>query len=290
MKKFIAWACVLVLLIAGVVTAYILNVNALKPIEEPRLNETEIVTPDNPKEETPAVETPADTIDAVFANNSWETIARVFKAGKASEYWNLGDTKEIELSDGYTYEVQIVDMTPNRYALSDGTGYSNGVLQFVQCLATNYQMNSEATNVGGFAESDMHIVLNTTVYSQLPDDLKAVISKVSVASGIGNYTIEETSESDNKLFLASEYEIFGEQNLSIGVSEGVPPFGYWALHNSTADLVKIKINNGYSAIWWWLRSPASGQLYHFCAVGVNGSAIINNANHPDGAVCPCFAF
>lgn len=238
--------------------------------------------PDNPPPEEPEL-----IIDPVLANNSWETIKAAFRAGVAADYWNLGDTKEIELADGYTYEVQIVDMTPNRYALSDGTGYSNGVLQFVMCLATDRQMNATNTNVGGWADCAMRTALNTTVYNQLPDDLKAVISEVSVESGVGNETTSGTSTSNNKLFLASEYEIFGAKIYSIGASEGSPQFGYWALHNSNADRIKTKINSTL-AQYWWLRSPYSGNSALFCDVNYAGDVNVGNA-HDSSGVCPCFA-
>lgn len=230
----------------------------------------------------------SSSVSTVFAENSWKTIAKVFKAGVADRYWNLGDTKEIELSDGYTYEVQIVDMTPNRYALSDGTGYSNGVLQFVQCLSTTYQMNSSATNAGGYAECSGRVELNTTIYNQLPNDLKAVIPEVSVASGIGGGTTSGISESNNKLFIPSEYEIFGERTLSIGDSEGSPQFGYYSLPNSTR--IKTKVGSDSSA-HWWLRSPYSGYSAHFCAVrGENGNVSGLQADYTSISVCPCFAF
>ena len=253
-----------------------------KPInDEP---ETEIEEPVNDEPET-------ESIDSIFANNSWETIASVFKSGKAADYWHLGDTKEVELGDGYTYEVQIVDMTPNRYALSDGSGYSNGVLQFVDCLAESRQMNTTDTNVGGFEDSALRAELNTTVFSQLPDDLQAVISEVSVVSvvsGIGDYTTSGIIDSENKLFLASEYEMFGETTLSIGTEEGLPQYGYWALHNINSDRVKTQINST-SATSWWLRSPHSGGSATFCAVGRGGYAGNHKASSL-GGVCPCFAF
>ena len=209
----------------------------------------------------------------------------MFKAGLADRYWNLGDTKEIELSDGYTYEVQIVDMTPNRYALSDGTGYSNGVLQFVKCLATDRLINSTNTNVGGWADCEIRTVLNTTVYNQLPADLKAVISEVSVEGGIGNGSTSGTTASDNKLFLASEYEIFGVKKYSIGASEGLSQFGYFLSNQSAC--IKTKINSSYFC-WWWLRSPRTGSTDLFCVVLTNGVFGFTDA-HDLGGVCPCFA-
>lgn len=224
-------------------------------------------------------------VDPVFNNNSWAVIRKVFREGNAPTYWSLGDIKQVNLTDGYTYGVQIVDMTAGRYLLSNGGGSSNGVLQFVKCTPTSRQMNSSNTNAGGWAECAMRTYLNSTLYNQFPEDLKAVISEVSVASSIGSS--DEITTSDNKLFLASEYEIFGSKSGSVGASEGSPQYGYWALHNSNAARVKVKVNSDTAQIWW-LRSPYSGNSNYFCFVYSNGFAgnYIANGSY---AVCPCFA-
>lgn len=226
-------------------------------------------------------------VSPILNDNSWAVIRKVCRDGNALAYWNLGDTKDVVSTDGYTYAVQLVDTTVGRYTLSSGVGSSNVVFQFVKLLSTDRQMNSTNTNVGGWAECAMRTALNTTVYNQLPDELKAIISEVSVESGIGNSTTSGTTASNNKLFLASEYEIFGAKTYSIGASEGSPQFGYWALHNSNADRIKTKINST-SAQYWWLRSPISGSSTYFGNVNGNGGANTGYSSF-SGGVCPCFA-
>lgn len=226
-------------------------------------------------------------ISPILNDNSWAIIRKVCRDGNALTYWNLGDTKDVVMTDGYTYAVQLVDTTAGRYRLSSGIGSSNVVFQWVKCLATSRQMNSTNTNVGGFAECAMRTALNTTVYNQLPADLKAVISEVSVESGIGNSTTSGTTDSDNKLFLASEYEISGAKTYSIGTSEGSPQYGYWALHNRPEDRIKTRINSD-SAQWWWLRSLRSGNSTSFCGVSYGGPPGYDLASYSCG-VCPCFA-
>ena len=39
-----------------------------------------------------------DFVSPVFEENSWETIARVVKEGKAESYWNVGDCKAVILN------------------------------------------------------------------------------------------------------------------------------------------------------------------------------------------------
>ena len=241
-----------------------------------------IEVPDNPQPDEPEL-----IIDSVFANNSWETIASVFKAGKASEYWQLGDTKPIELSDGYTYHVQIVDMTIGRYAYTDGSGRSNGVLQFVECLSTPHIFNNDNNNIGGWAESDCKNWINTAVFAELPEDLQSVISEVYIYSGVGNGTSSGISTSENKLFVPAEFEIIGGRRSSIGSSEGAPQFGYWAKHNTPTERIKVRIDTS-EVVAWALRSPYAGYLSYFCIVDGGGN-LTDGVASTAHSICPCFA-
>ena len=42
------------------------------------------------------------TVDPVLENNSWETIIKVWRAGKMLDYWSFGDTKTDVGADGVT--------------------------------------------------------------------------------------------------------------------------------------------------------------------------------------------
>ena len=225
------------------------------------------------------------SISPILENNSWATIKAAFKAGVASQYWSVGDEKTVSLSDGYTYKVRIADMTANRYKYSNDSGYSNNVFEFVECLPTTYQMNSTATNVGGFTSCEFRTTLNTTIFNSLPTDLREVIAEVRIASSMGNASTSGVSYSYNLLFLEAEYELTGVKSMSIGAEEGSPQFGYWELHNSNADRIKTKINDT-SATYWWLRSTNLG-VQSFCSVDVNGTVQGNAANNLY-SVCPCF--
>jgi hypothetical protein len=47
--------------------------------------------------------------DPILENNSWETISKIAKSGKASQIWNIGDTKIINLTANrsiYSYSVE----------------------------------------------------------------------------------------------------------------------------------------------------------------------------------------
>ena len=54
-----------------------------------------------------ALETELTFADPILENNSWEDISKVAKSGKASQYWNVGDTKKFTFNNA-VYEAQII--------------------------------------------------------------------------------------------------------------------------------------------------------------------------------------
>jgi hypothetical protein len=227
-------------------------------------------------------------IDAVLENNSWAVIKYVCRAGMAHKYWQIGDTKNVTLADGYTYQVRLSDMTAGRYAYADGSGSSNNVFEFVKCLPDGYGMNSApATNIGGFAASEMRTYLNSTVFDLLPDDLKAVIAEVTIYSGDGD-NLDTVTASNNKLFLASAYEIAGSdvQHDYYKTAEGSSRFEYYVAHPYSYQRTKTNVNSEDN-IYYWLRTPYKTSSTSFLFV-TNGGGIGVYVSYDRDSVCPFF--
>ena len=226
-------------------------------------------------------------VDPVFANNDWETIRQVVRAGTASQFWSVGDTKSITLTNGATIVYRIADMKTGRYALSDNTGSSNMVLEPVtQIPNTTAAMNSSGSNSGGFAQSQMRSTTLANIYALFPTDVQNAMSEVVILSGTGGGTTSGTSSSNNKLFLPAETEMFSSATYSIGSSESPSgQFDYYAAHNTAADRIKQRDGSNKS---YWLRSPYSGYSSYFCYVTNTGNADLNDAYNASG-VAPCFA-
>lgn len=234
-------------------------------------------------------------IDPTLENNTWDTIAKAFKSGLAPSGW-LGQTKEITSGAYNGYHLQLVDMQHNRYERVGG-GYTNAVFQLVEALPDYMVMNDSDTNAGGWADSKLRQVLNTTIYNELPLDLQHAISKCKVKSSIGG-TSTTTNESENWLFLPSEYELCGQATYSIGASEGTPQYDYYITHNTDADRIKkryVEIGGQtyYVATYYWLRSPVAPNLFvsntQFERVGTDGTLYVDVANSQYEGVCPAFA-
>lgn len=212
--------------------------------------------------------------DSVFANNSWATIAKAFKLGIARKVWSVGDAKTITSKSGKQYTIRIADMQTGRYAYADGSGSSNGVLEFAECIDLNgtntFVINASGYDVGGFAASDIRNTSLLSILADLPDDMQAAMSEVNVLSGTGSGTKSGTSSSANKLFLPAEMEMFDAKHHSIGLEEcPLGQFDYYKAHNTDADRIK-KTTGTTSAQVWWLRSPSSGIFGHWCDITVSG--------------------
>ena len=241
--------------------------------------------------------TPTNTVDTyttfvadpIFENNSWATIAKVFKAGQASQFWSVGDTKKITAFGSVQYTIRIVDMQSGRYDYADGSGSSKGVFEFVECVdrlgKIAFRMNSTRTNAGGFASSHLRNADLQNIFSDLPDDMQAAISEVNVLSGTGSGTTSGTSSSANKLFLPAEMEMFDAKHYSIGLEEcPLGQFDYYKAHNTNADRKKTR----GSTNTYWLRSSYANSSATFCSINNIGSQDGTLADDEIG-VAPIFA-
>lgn len=227
------------------------------------------------------------SIDPVFANNDWATIRTVVRSGNIPATWAVGDTKDITLSNGQTVSYRICDMQTGRYALADGSGSSNMVLEpIVQISNLKAKMNANGSNSGSFAQSEMRTITLVNVLALFPTDAQDAMSEVLVLSGTGGGTTSGTSSSANKLFLAAEMELFASRLYSIGNAEcPLGQFDYYKTHNNNSDRIKQRDGSNQS---YWLRSPESGHGSSFCFVAATGYVSSLKADAPYG-VAPFFA-
>lgn len=212
-------------------------------------------------------------IGTALNDMTWEQIQTISDAGKATDYFSVGDTKDITV-DGVSYPVQIIGF--NHDTKTDG-GTAGITFQLVDCLNTTYQMNSSNTNVGGWKSSAMRSCMSEFL-GQLDEDLQNVIKPVNKLVSIGNNTSTIETVSD-KLFLLSEVEIFGSTSYSF-VGEG-SQYDWYKAGNT-----KVKNVNG-SAYYWWERSPIRGNTNGFCYVSRGGAADFSAASSSCGV---SFAF
>ena len=224
-----------------------------------------------------------------FQKDSWSTIAANIKSGNTSKY-NVGDTKEVDLGELGTHTVRIANMSACTTETSEtACGF---VVEFADVI-TEQSFNSPLTNVGGWKDSEMRTYINSTIYNALPSDLQNVIVSTKVISGHGSTSGETNFETQDKLYLLSSEEIYGDfasssnakYDTAVGTSKQLD---YYKNQGVTASSYAgaIKQYNG-SGCDWWLRSAYSYVTSDFLYVNYIGDWGIVSANLSIG-VSPAF--
>lgn len=237
----------------------------------------------------------------------WHTIAKISAAGKASEYFSVGDEKTISLETGESVTVQILGF--NHDDKADGSGKAGITFGMKNLLATKYSMNSSNTNTGGWDSSAMRSSTMATLLSQLPPDLrssiKAVSKKAMVGGGSSSSPATSVQTSTDSIWLLAVAEIASATSLensswstlktyaSAYEAEGTQYalfknlIGDADIYSAQSALIKKLSNGSGSASFWWLRSayPTNSTNFHYVYVG----GYVNNyyASYSNGV---CFGF
>lgn len=255
----------------------------------------------------PNLSTPL-VVDSVLNNNSWETIRRVSDSGKGSNYWSVGDRKEVVLNgtvghltlSNYTTYAFIIGFNHNaelegnnrihfqlaKTALSGGVDVVLCDSRFNETMSSisYFNMNSSSTNSGGWASSQMRANIcgtdltsySGTIIGIIPDALRAMLkSVVKYTNNIGNSTVESAvTATTDYFFLLAEKEVYG--SITYGnIYEGnkQTQYAYYSAGNST---IKYKHDSTSTAISWWLRTPRANNSSAFVrpnsANGLAGSS------------------
>ncbi len=215
--------------------------------------------------------------NSVLSKNTWAQIAKASAAGKASQLWSVGDTKDITVG---SETLTLVIMGFNHDDLASG-GKAGITFGMKNLMATTRRMNASNTNSGGFTGSEMYSWLQNTLLPTLPSDLQAVLKSVNKKTSAGSQSSTINTNS-MKLFLFSEIEIFGSTTYS-KAGEG-SQYSYFA---TAANRIKYLSNGSGSASWWWERSPYGSNSDNFCLVNSNGGAYSYAAVDTYGV---CFGF
>lgn len=144
---------------------------------------------------------------------SWEEINRFCMNGTASSIFNVGDEKEIELTDGE--KITLVIYGFNHDDLADGTGKSSitfGTKNAIETTDLMYDGNLAYTS--WWQKSQMRTSRLPFILNKFPDDLKALVKEVSKTTGNGSKYNFDTAHTGvetltEKLFLLSAVEVMG---------------------------------------------------------------------------------
>lgn len=163
--------------------------------------------------------------DTVLENNSWETIAQIAAAGKAQEYWNIGDSKVLS-AGGENLVVKIMGFNHYNLAETDsryGTPYNGGsnksAITFMATTipSANRVWYSSNTNLPvRYGTSDIGNYVNTTLLSSFPFET-SLVPVVQVGYQGSDTTFGSTSTSSINLYV-DEYQVFLPGQLEVSAS------------------------------------------------------------------------
>ena len=201
-----------------------------------------------------------------FAEDTWETIAE----NTSSNVYNVGDTKKVLIGNN-SYTVRIANKsTPAECTRNDFSQTACGFVVEFADIVEDRQMNSTATNVGGWRDSEMRTYANGAFFNKLPEDLRNVITKTKVISGHGSGDNNAEREDGNWESTDNIYLLIGKEvwdfNSYDTAYDKTRQLDYYADNHVTTSENRsyaIKKNINGNASYWWLRGPSSINSHNF---------------------------
>lgn len=198
--------------------------------------------------------------DPVFANNDWATIIKACQLRLVPSTWVVADQKPM-LINGTNYAIDIIGKDHDDYA--DGSGKAPLTLQMHDCYGTGYGINSANNNSGGWKNCVMRNTHLPAIMALMPGEVQAAIKEVNKVSGVGG-TINSVETVADKLFLLSEWEVFGAKTYAVTAENVQTQYAYYLAGNSTIKKIGSTNNN------WWERSPHGSSTARWCNVRNTG--------------------
>lgn len=181
-------------------------------------------------------------------NVPWVTVSAISRAGKASQYWSVGDTKSFDCgSDTYTAQIIGFDHDDVTDSASYGRTKAGTTFQFEQLYKTNYKFNS-SSSVSRFDSATIYKTSIPTIQDELANDLSRVLVGVSKkclnASDSKIYTI-----TDQKFTLPAYVEMLGNNANGITTNEKKEgtQYAFYAAGNSAT---KAKLGSTSDSYWY----------------------------------------
>lgn len=244
---------------------------------------------------------------AVLNNATWAQVKQASDTGVASNYWAVGDTKQItmngKVSDGLTlsnYNTYVYIIGFDHNSSVEGTGIAfggfktaaSGGIDVALCdsgynTSKNsgqwFNMNNSNTNSGGWISSRMRSTTLPLVKSALPSDLQAVLKTTTIYSdntGGGIDVASYVTATQDELYLLAEFEIFGARTYANSAERNhQQQYAYYVAGNSK---IKYRHDSTATAAGWWERSAYATISNFFCSVYTDGAAAANYANYSYG--------
>ena len=243
-------------------------------------------------------------------------IVEAIKSGKAVNVWDEGDlTAPITLNgtigaaltlDNVQVRAKLIGLNHNKDFESDGKPSAHFILDMtiagnqITLVDTNYNRASASgvayfqhnlelpTNENGWAESNLRNKICADIFNALPEEWQNIISpctKYTDNTGGGVDDPSFVTSTVDKIFLLSEYEVFGKQAYANTAEQNYQQqYDYFKNGNSR---VHNSHKNLDSPCHWWLRSAQSSNSTSYCRVNSAGVCNTYNARYSQG-ITPAF--
>lgn len=214
-----------------------------------------------------------------FAECTWAEISEVCKAGLASEYWQIGDVKNMIGGDATT-AVRIIGFDHDN--VSDVSGYGRekaGITLESVCLIYIGAWANSSTYNTIWTNSTARDTVNSYLTNNAPSDLQEVVVPVVKEYAAASSSFSEAITTDTA-FIISMNEFSGTITSGFG-SEG-EQYAYYAAGNT-----RLKTDmSGNAASYIWTRSKNSSTAIYITdrASGITYS----QANTAEGGLLLCF--
>ena len=199
------------------------------------------------------------------------------------EYWSVGIDKRIvhlagmpssDIGDSQPIQdITLVLSNVGGKTLMDGETECAFQVDVENCLSVSGKMNSTASSLDGWKQSERRNWCNTTFYNALPSALRPVFKQFIDKSGkVGGNPSSGVEETIDYFALRAEIEVYGTQEYAIS-GEGSLIEYYETSSNRT------KYNSAGSRLSWWLRSPSKFSNANFCMSTYSGGIDANIATN-----------
>lgn len=246
--------------------------------------------------------------DPILNNNNPKTISEVAKAGLAQNYWNIGDKIKILING----DLGPININSNYYAyildFSRGESKKDIHFQIGKSIDENIEisfygptynsvqegayfvLNQTATNLGGWKDSHARNIVMPIFLSIFPQEWQDVIIPWKIYTdnigGTGD-SISSITETEDKLFLPSESEVFYPVDCTRANTNEKNFCKQYAYYENGNSRIRYKYDNPSDICMTWMRSPHNQNDTGFCYILPGGGSFRANSNFSLG-FAPCF--
>lgn len=198
---------------------------------------------------------------------TWEEIAAISDAAKAGtinieDYFSLGDTKSVTLTDGRSFNFQLVGF--NRDVDENGEAIPMSFLS-KNCIPPQVGINaSHSVNIAGWKSVSNYNYCNTDLFNLFPIDLQNIIKSTSKPCCLNATQNEDVV---CKIWLPSSSEL-GVYNSTYQTLTDGTIYNYITTHS---NIIKTLDDTSSVATMYWLRSIRTNtNNYQFLCVTTQG--------------------